>query len=64
MSFDQYQRKKKAKHQRYNHRNYHLKNRMKKRKKILRNSGWKLKFPNIFILIDLFPYIVRKEAKK
>ncbi len=56
-----YQRiKKKGKHPRWNHKNYHLKRRNIRRRRILRNSGWKLQYPEIFHLIEDFPYIIRR----
>lgn len=41
-----------------------LKNRRKKKAKIYKKSGWKLKFPEIFEEIEDFPYIVRKDRNK
>ena len=54
------ERKKGTKHQRDNHRRYHTARRNKKKRKILRNSGWKLEYPELFELSDEIPYIVRK----
>ena len=52
--------KKKGKHPRWNHKNYHLARRNKRKKRILRKSGWKLNYPKLFKLIEDFPYIIRK----
>lgn len=54
--------KKKGAHQRWNHKNYHLARRNKKRRRIMRKSGWKLNYPELFKLVDYFPYIIRKNA--
>jgi hypothetical protein len=32
-------------------------------KKILKSRGWKLNYPDLFELIDKYPYIVKKEEK-
>jgi len=53
--------KKKGKHPRWNHKSYHIARRNRKKRRILRNSGWKLDYPEIFKLIEDFPYIVRRE---
>ena len=55
--------RKKGKHPRWNHKNYHRKNRLIKKRRILRRSGWKLKYPEIFILTEDIPYIVRKDKE-
>ena len=59
-----YQRKKKDKHPRWNHKRYHTIRRNRKRRRILKNSGWKLNYTKIFELINEFPYIIRKDVKK
>jgi len=59
-----YQRKKKAKHPRWNHKKYHIRRRNRKRRRILRNSGWKLNYPELFELVDYFPYIIKRVKNK
>lgn len=58
---DIYDRKKrkKGKHPRWNHKNYHLARRNRRKRRILSKSGWKLNYPELFELIADFPYIVR-----
>jgi len=54
--------KKKKKFPRVNHRNYHIANRNKAKRRIYRRSGWKiLRFPDYFMEIDKFPYIVKRK---
>jgi len=54
------QHKKKHKYQRANHRNYHRAREIHKKNKKIRASKWKLEFPELFILSNEIPYIVRK----
>jgi hypothetical protein len=37
--------------------------RQKIKKRILKSRGWKLNYPDLFELIDKYPYIVRKGGK-
>ncbi len=37
--------------------------RQKIKKKILKSRGWKLNYPDLFELIDKYPYIVKKGGK-
>ena len=53
-------KKKKHKYPRANHRNYHISRRLKKRKRKLKRSGWKLGYPHLFELKEDFPYIVKR----
>ncbi len=62
MSIFEQKKRKGGKHPRWNHKSYHNLNRIKKKRKILYNSGWKLNYPEIFKLISEFPYIIRKDA--
>ena len=52
--------KKKQKFPRINHRHYHIINRNKLKRRIYRNRGWKLQYPELFEEINNFPYIIRK----
>ena len=52
--------KKKKKFPRVNHRNYHIANRNKAKRKIYRIRGWKLDYPELFEEILEYPYIVKK----
>lgn len=63
MSVFSQQKRKKGKHPRWNHNNYHLARRNRLKRRILRNRGWKLQYPEIFQLIDDFPYVVRRVVK-
>lgn len=63
MSIFSQQKRKKGKHPRWNHKNYHQKRKLIKKRKILRRSGWKLNYPEIFILIEDFPYIIRRDKE-
>lgn len=54
------EQKKKGKHPRWNHKNYHIANRHKLKRRIYRRRGWKLKYPDLFKEIDDYPYIIRK----
>lgn len=56
--------RKRGKHPRWNHKNYHLAHRIKRKRHILKNSGWKLEYPEIFKLIEDFPYIVRRHKEE
>ncbi len=56
------QGKKKGKHPRWTHKSYHIARTARKRRRILRRSGWKLQYPELFKLIEDFPYIVRKSG--
>ena len=63
MSVFSQQKRKKGKHPRWNHKNYHNKRRAIRKRRILNKSGWKLNYyPNLFKLINEFPYIIRKDA--
>jgi len=64
MSIFSQQKRKKGKHPRWNHKKYHLSRRLRKKRHIIRNSGWKLNYPDIFELKDDFPYIFIKEKKR
>ena len=60
MSIFQQQKRKKGKHPRWTHKNYHNMRRKHKKTKKLRKSKWKLEYPELFKLIEDFPYIVSK----
>jgi len=62
MSVYSQQKRKKGKHPRWNHKNYHNKRRAIHKRHILSNSGWKLNYPELFKLINDFPYIISKDA--
>lgn len=59
MSIFQKNQRKKGKHPRWNHKNYHIKRRSIKKRRILRRSGWKLEYPELFELREDFPYIFK-----
>ena len=54
-------KRKKGKHPRWNHKDYHLARKNKKRRKKIKKSGWKLQYPKLFELIEVIPYIRRRE---
>ena len=56
-------KRKKGKYSRVNHRKYHVSRRNKRKNKILKNSSWKLQYPELFEIIEVFPYIIKKEQK-
>ncbi len=56
----QRQKKKKRKYPR-NRISRKVIHRQKRKKKILKTRGWKLNYPDLFEIIDEFPYIVRKK---
>jgi len=57
------QHKKKEKFPRVNHRNYHITNRIKLKRRIYKKRGWKLNYPDLFEEIEKFPYIIKKVQK-
>ena len=54
------ERKKKRKYPR-NRISRKIIHRRKIRKRILKSRGWKLNYPDLFEIIDDFPYIIRRE---
>jgi len=56
------QRKKKTKYPR-SRVSRKLIHKQKIKKKILKSRGWKLNYPDLFELIDKYPYIVKKGEK-
>jgi len=56
--------KRKGKHPRWTHKSYHDSRHLRRKRRILRKRGWKLKYPKLFKKISDFPYIVKKDYKE
>lgn len=39
-------------------------NRRRMRTRKYKNSGWKLKYPQLFMEVNYYPYIIRRDDKK